>query len=65
MGTWGVGAQGTEDLSMQPALLDKMLAMHGNSEVSEWDSILEGGHFEEWLIDFSKALSTQEANKDG
>ena len=30
--------------------------LHQNGEVAEWDSILAGGHFEEWLIDLSEAL---------
>lgn len=37
--------------------------LHLNGEVADWDSILEGGNFEGWLIEFSEALSTQEANK--
>lgn len=32
--------------------------LHQNGEVAEWSSILAGGHFEEWLIDFSEALDT-------
>ena len=30
--------------------------LHANSDVADWDELLEGGHYEEWLIDFSKAL---------
>ncbi len=37
--------------------------LHANGGIgckfAEWDELLEGGHFEEWLIDFSKALDAQ------
>ncbi len=30
--------------------------LHANGDVAGWDELLEGGDYEEWLIDFSKAL---------
>ena len=30
--------------------------LHQNGDIAGWDELLEGGHYEEWLIDFSKAL---------
>ena len=30
--------------------------LHLNGDVASWDSLLEGGRYEEWLIDFSEAL---------
>jgi len=29
--------------------------LHLNGDVADWDSILEGGQYEEWLIAFSDA----------
>lgn len=29
--------------------------LHLNGDVAPWDSLEEGGYFEAWLIDFSKA----------
>ena len=37
--------------------------LHQNGEVAEWDSILAGGHFEEWLIDLSEAININHANR--
>lgn len=37
--------------------------LHQNGEVAEWDSILSGGHFEEWLIDLSEAININPANR--
>jgi len=30
--------------------------LHANGDMAVWGELLEGGSFEEWLIDFSKAL---------
>jgi len=37
--------------------------LHQNGEVAEWDSILAGGHFEEWLIDLTEAININHANR--
>ncbi len=37
---------------------DGVLGLHQNGDIAGWDELLEGGHFEEWLIDFSKALES-------
>ena len=37
--------------------------LHQNGEVAEWDSILAGGNFEEWLIDLSEAININHANR--
>lgn len=37
--------------------------LHQNGDVADWDSILAGGHFEEWLIDLSEAINADYANK--
>ena len=29
--------------------------LHLNGDLAPWDSLEEGGHFEEWLIEFNKA----------
>lgn len=31
--------------------------LHLNGELAVWDEILEGGPYEEWLVDFSNALN--------
>ena len=33
--------------------------LHHNGDIAEWDSLLEGGHFEEWLKSLSKALEAK------
>lgn len=30
--------------------------LHMNGDIAEWDSLLEGGFYEDWLIDYSRAL---------
>jgi len=30
--------------------------LHQNGDIAGWDELLEGGYYEEWLIDFNKAL---------
>jgi hypothetical protein len=37
---------------------DGVSGLHANGDIAGWDELLEGGHFEEWLIDFSKALES-------
>ena len=34
--------------------------LHFNGNVAPWDSLLEGGEFEEWLKDFSKAIEVKD-----
>jgi len=34
--------------------------LHFNDNVAPWDSLLEGGEFEEWLKDFSKAIEVKD-----
>lgn len=31
-------------------------------DVAEWDSLLRGGEYEQWLMDFSDALAEKEAD---
>jgi hypothetical protein len=37
--------------------------LHMNGDVAPWDELLEGGRFEEWLIEFSKAESIIKGTK--
>tara|TARA_R110000851_G_scaffold88070_1_gene192173 strand:- start:2283 stop:2477 length:195 start_codon:yes stop_codon:yes gene_type:complete len=34
---------------------DGVAGLHLNGEVAEWSTLLEGGNFEEWLINLSRA----------
>lgn len=38
--------------------------LHMNGDVSPWPELLQGGMFEEWLLDFSVATAQQHATKE-
>ena len=33
-----------------------VVGLHRNEDVAEWRELLEGGHLEEWLMEYSKAV---------
>ena len=33
-----------------------VVGLHLNGDVAPWDSLLEGGYYEDWLLAFSKAM---------
>ena len=37
---------------------DGVCGLHFNGDNAPWSELLEGGRFEEWLIDFSQALNS-------
>lgn len=39
--------------------------LHRNGDIAPWDELLEGGQFEDWLIDFSKALEPTKSSSEG
>lgn len=49
------------------ALIDDsygVTGLHLNGDVAPWDSLLEGGYFEDWLRDFSIAMRELEARDE-
>lgn len=45
---------------------DGVSGLHRNGDIAPWDEIRQGGHLEEWLIDFDTATqSSPEGGSDG
>ena len=54
----------SESLTFQSAIISVLdlianssgvSGLHQSGDIAQWDELLEGGNFEDWLIDFSKA----------
>lgn len=41
-----------------------VVGLHLNGDSADWDSLLEGGGYEEWLIDLSTAMSAMNRRAD-
>lgn len=54
------GIKAVADLISESYGVDGLLEA---GELAHWDELLEGGRFQEWLIDFSEALKVLEAEE--
>ena len=48
---------GIKGVSILMAESEGVSGLHLNGDIAPWDELLEGGRFEEWLLNFSSALA--------